>query len=72
MVLAPVVGALLGLLVGAVVALSARLDAPALVAGGLAVALGALLTRGLHLDGLADTADGARLLPARRGRRSRS
>jgi adenosylcobinamide-GDP ribazoletransferase len=58
MVLAPVVGALLGLLVGAVVALSDRLDAPALVAGGLAVAVGALLTRGLHLDGLADTADG--------------
>lgn len=54
MVLAPFVGAALGALVGSVL----HLPAPALVAGGLAVGLGALLTRGLHLDGLADTADG--------------
>jgi adenosylcobinamide-GDP ribazoletransferase len=50
---APVVGALLGLLLAAV----AMLDAPPLVAGGVTVAAGALLTRGLHLDGLADTVD---------------
>jgi adenosylcobinamide-GDP ribazoletransferase len=34
-----------------------RAGAPALVAGGVTVALAALLTRGLHLDGLADTVD---------------
>jgi adenosylcobinamide-GDP ribazoletransferase len=54
MLLAPVVGALLGALVGAVT----YLPGPTLVLGGLAVGLSALLTRGLHLDGLADTADG--------------
>jgi adenosylcobinamide-GDP ribazoletransferase len=57
MSVAPAVGALLGLaLGGALLALSA-LEAPPLVAGALVVALGALLTRGLHLDGLADTTD---------------
>jgi adenosylcobinamide-GDP ribazoletransferase len=50
---APAVGALLGLVLAAV----AMLDAPPLVAGGVTVAAGALLTRGLHLDGLADTVD---------------
>jgi adenosylcobinamide-GDP ribazoletransferase len=58
MVLAPAVGALLGLVIGLVVYLLAALHAPALVLGGLAVGLGAALTRGLHLDGLADTVDG--------------
>jgi adenosylcobinamide-GDP ribazoletransferase len=58
MVLGPVVGAGLGavaagLLLGAVAA-----GVPALVAGFLTVGLLALLTRGLHLDGLADTVDG--------------
>jgi adenosylcobinamide-GDP ribazoletransferase len=56
--LAPLVGGLLGALLG-LVALGLRaLHAPALVTGAAVVALGALLTRGLHLDGLADTADG--------------
>ena len=57
MSLAAGVGAVLGAaLAGAVLALDAA-GAPPLVAGGVTVALGALLTRGLHLDGLADTAD---------------
>jgi adenosylcobinamide-GDP ribazoletransferase len=55
---APLVGALLGFLVGAVALGLRALAAPALVTGAAVVALGALLTRGLHLDGLADTADG--------------
>jgi adenosylcobinamide-GDP ribazoletransferase len=58
MAAAPAVGAFLGTLLGTVVWISLWANMPALVAGGLAVALGALLTRGLHLDGLADTADG--------------
>jgi adenosylcobinamide-GDP ribazoletransferase len=53
MSLAPVVGALLGLVLAAV----RLLGAPPLVTGGVMVTLAALLTRGLHLDGLADTAD---------------
>lgn len=40
----------------AVVAGQGRL--PALVVGGLTAGAGALLSRGMHLDGLADTADG--------------
>jgi adenosylcobinamide-GDP ribazoletransferase len=58
MMLAPAVGALLGLVLGAVALGLAALHPPALVLGGLIVALGAMLTRGLHLDGLADTVDG--------------
>ena len=57
--LLPVIGAGLGALAGLPVAAALagvpRADA---VAAVLAVALLALLTRGLHLDGLADTADG--------------
>jgi adenosylcobinamide-GDP ribazoletransferase len=53
MTFAPVVGALLGLVLSGI----AMLAAPALVTGGLTVAAAALLTRGLHLDGLADTVD---------------
>lgn len=54
----PVVGVLLGVTLGAVTAGLAALGAPALVAGLVAVGLGAAATRGLHLDGLADLADG--------------
>ncbi|SBT65199.1 cobalamin-5'-phosphate synthase [Micromonospora sediminicola] len=56
MALAPAVGALLGALLGGVLLLAGAVTPP-LVAAGLTVGLGALLTRGLHLDGLADTVD---------------
>ena len=56
-VLFPLVGAAIGALVGlVVVGLDARLTA--LVAAGLAVALEALVTGGIHLDAVADWADG--------------
>ncbi|MFC4950866.1 adenosylcobinamide-GDP ribazoletransferase [Pseudonocardia sp. GCM10023141] len=55
---APLVGALLGAVAGGVLLGLTALGVPALVAGLLAVATGALATRGMHLDGLADTADG--------------
>jgi adenosylcobinamide-GDP ribazoletransferase len=54
MALAPLVGAGLGAVLGGLLFVGA---AP-LLAGALIVAGGALLTRGMHLDGLADTADG--------------
>ncbi|WP_127931846.1 adenosylcobinamide-GDP ribazoletransferase [Nonomuraea polychroma] len=54
MTLAPAVGLVLGL----VAALPLGLPAPALLGAALAVGLLAVLTRGLHLDGLADLADG--------------
>jgi adenosylcobinamide-GDP ribazoletransferase len=53
----PVVGLVLGLLLAAA-ALPVFGAAPAVVASVLIVALWAFLTGGLHLDGLADTADG--------------
>ncbi|BCJ61054.1 adenosylcobinamide-GDP ribazoletransferase [Micromonospora endophytica] len=56
MALAPVVGALLGVPLAGVLLLLAPLTTP-LVAAGVTVGVGALLTRGLHLDGLADTVD---------------
>jgi adenosylcobinamide-GDP ribazoletransferase len=57
MVLAPLVALLLGVVVLAVLwVLPARLSS--LVAATLTVALLALLTRAMHLDGLADVADG--------------
>lgn len=57
MSVAPLVGALLGLALAGVGAGLRTLGSPALVAAGVTVAAGALLTRGLHLDGLADTID---------------
>ncbi|MEU7584912.1 adenosylcobinamide-GDP ribazoletransferase [Micromonospora sp. NPDC049230] len=56
MALAPVVGALLGVLLAGVLLLTGAF-APPLVAAGVTVGAAALLSRGLHLDGLADTVD---------------
>ncbi|MFL6141242.1 MAG: adenosylcobinamide-GDP ribazoletransferase [Labedaea sp.] len=56
--LAPLVGLLLGGVALGALAAAAALGMPALLAGLLTVGLLALLTRGMHLDGLADTADG--------------
>ena len=56
---APAVGLLLGAAAAAVLQLAARVaHTGPLLAAVLAVAALALVTRGLHLDGLADTADG--------------
>lgn len=55
---APIVGALLGGAAGGLLLGLARLGVPPLVAGLLTVGFLGLATRGLHLDGLADTADG--------------
>ncbi|HUQ57044.1 adenosylcobinamide-GDP ribazoletransferase [Lentzea sp.] len=54
----PVVGLLLGAFVVGVLELFAISDISALVAGFLVVGVVALSTRGMHLDGLADVADG--------------
>ena len=56
--LAPLVGLLLGLVAAGVLVVLDLAGAPGLLAGFLTVGLLALATRGLHLDGLADTADG--------------
>jgi adenosylcobinamide-GDP ribazoletransferase len=53
MSVAPLVGALIGLVLAGVL----WLLPPGLVGGAVAVAAGVVLTRGLHLDGLADTVD---------------
>ncbi|TDE54515.1 adenosylcobinamide-GDP ribazoletransferase [Nonomuraea mesophila] len=58
MVLAPVVGLVLGLVAGLPLPLVALLHGPPLLGAALAVGALAVLTRGLHLDGLADLADG--------------
>lgn len=57
MALAPAIGALLGAVVGAAALLFRTGGAGALLSGALVVALTTLLTRSLHLDGLADTVD---------------
>ena len=54
---APLVGALLGLVLAALLAVLEFAGAPHLLAAAVTVAAAALLTRGLHLDGLADTID---------------
>lgn len=55
---APAVGLALGLLAAGALALLGLAGAPAVLAGVLVVGLLAGATRGMHLDGLADTADG--------------
>jgi adenosylcobinamide-GDP ribazoletransferase len=58
MSIAPYVGLALGLVVGGVGLGAVALGASPLVAAVLVIGASAGLTRGLHLDGLADTADG--------------
>jgi adenosylcobinamide-GDP ribazoletransferase len=58
MLAAPLPGLLLGALAGAVLVGGTTLRVPALALAAVAIGLIALATRGLHLDGLADTADG--------------
>lgn len=55
---APIIGAALGLLAAGVLTALHRLGMPALLAGLVVVATLAGCTRAMHLDGLADTADG--------------
>jgi len=55
---APVIGAALGAAAGGVLLGLTALGVAPLVAGLLTVGFLALATRGMHLDGLADTADG--------------
>jgi adenosylcobinamide-GDP ribazoletransferase len=55
--LAPAVGAALGAVLAGTLWLLRLAGAPALLSGVILAALSALLTRGLHLDGLADTVD---------------
>jgi len=65
----PLVGAAIGLAVGGAWWLADRAWAP-IVAAGVTVVVDAVLTGGLHLDGLADAADGL-LPPMDRARRLR-
>ncbi|GIJ50496.1 adenosylcobinamide-GDP ribazoletransferase [Virgisporangium aliadipatigenens] len=58
MTLAPLVGAGLGAVLGGIGSGLRAAGATPLLAAAVIVAAGALLTRGMHLDGLADTADG--------------
>jgi adenosylcobinamide-GDP ribazoletransferase len=58
MSLAPAVGLALGLVAAAMGLGLRELGAPLLLAAVVTVATPVVLTRGLHLDGLADTADG--------------
>jgi adenosylcobinamide-GDP ribazoletransferase len=54
----PFVGALVGLIAGLVFAIVRGIDGPSWLAAVLAVGAAVLVTRALHEDGLADTADG--------------
>ncbi|MDT0615331.1 adenosylcobinamide-GDP ribazoletransferase [Streptomyces lancefieldiae] len=58
MLCAPLVGVVVGVAAAAVGLLLLLLGAGSLLAAVASVAVPAVLTRGLHLDGLADTADG--------------
>lgn len=58
MLWAPALGGVVGLLTGVVASGGVWLGLPAALASLLGVGSAALLTRGLHLDGLADLADG--------------
>ena len=58
MTLAPVAGLLVGAVAAAVLVVSGWLGFGSSLAAAMAVAAMGLLTRGLHLDGLADLADG--------------
>ena len=58
MLLAPLVGLLLGVLAAVVLVLARRIYHEPYLPSALAIATLALATRALHLDGLADTADG--------------
>jgi adenosylcobinamide-GDP ribazoletransferase len=55
---APLVGGLIGALGAIVLWALTTLHAPSLLAGLITVAVLVLLTRGMHVDGLADTVDG--------------
>lgn len=55
---APLVGVLLGGLAAGLLWLLVRTDLPPLAAGAITVAALALITRGMHIDGLGDTVDG--------------
>ncbi|GAA0325304.1 adenosylcobinamide-GDP ribazoletransferase [Actinoallomurus spadix] len=58
MTLAPVAGLLVGVAAAVVLTVAGLLGAGPLLGAALATGATALLTRGLHLDGLADLADG--------------
>lgn len=56
--LVPLAGAMVGAAVAAVAWAAHAAGLPTVLAGALAVGAGALLTRGMHLDGFADCVDG--------------
>jgi adenosylcobinamide-GDP ribazoletransferase len=70
--LAPLVGALVGAAAALVAEVARRAGTGDLVAAALAVATLAVLTGGLHLDGLADTVDGLAVLRSTRADRARA